>query len=74
MAQLIKLNRADNGSAAFSNEITVSVRNILLIEDFNGQNGEHSRIYLEGGKSLYVTETQDEIAELANSGSGGGLF
>jgi hypothetical protein len=72
MAQLIKLTRADNGSAAFSNDIIVSVRNILLIEDYHGPNGEHSRIYLEGGKSLYVMETQDEILELANSTDGVG--
>ena len=76
MALLIKLTRSDNGSAAFSNEVVVSVRNILMIEDYQDHNGSHSRVYLENGKSLYVEETMDDILSMANdgSGSGGGLF
>lgn len=67
MNQLIKVTQADTGSASFiSPDVTVSVRNILMIEDYQGHHGEHSRIYLENGKSLYVMETQDEIRALAN--------
>jgi hypothetical protein len=77
MALLIKLTRSDNGSAAFSNDIVVSVRNILMIEDYQDQNGSQSRVYLENGKSLYVEETMDDILAAANEGAtagGGGLF
>ncbi|MEM1000404.1 MAG: hypothetical protein AAGN35_25350 [Bacteroidota bacterium] len=76
MALLIKLNRADNGSPQFSNEIVVSVRNILMIEEFQNSYGAHSRVYLENGKSLYVEESMDDILSMANDGAtaGGGLF
>ena len=67
MTQLIQLTMADTGSSSFiSSELTVGVRNILMIEDYHGNHGEQSRIYLENGKSLYVTESQSEIRDLAN--------
>ena len=67
MTQLIKVTQADSGTSSFvSAEVTVSVRSIIIIEDYQGHNGEQSRIYLGNGKSLYVTETQDEIRDMAN--------
>lgn len=72
MANLIRLTQADSGhSQSFvSHEVTVNVFRILMIEDYEGPNDAHSRIVLENGKSLFVTETQDEIRDLANGTEG----
>lgn len=74
MVQLIQLTLADPGhqGSIVSPEITVNVRNILMIEDYQGKNHEaQSRVVLENGKILNVTESQDEIRDLANGNSGG---
>ena len=76
MARLIKVTQADPGHGSYvSPEVLVNVTRILVVEEYN-MGEAHSRVYLENGKSLYVTETQDEILEMANSadGSSGGLF
>lgn len=72
MALMIKLTMAQSGhvETMMSEEVTVNVRNIVLVEDYHGTSEARSRVLLENGKSLLVLETQEEIRDLANEGPG----
>lgn len=51
-----------------SEEVSVNVRSIVLVEDYHGTSEARTRVLLENGKSLLVLESQDEIRDLANEG------
>lgn len=76
MAQLIRLTRANTSHShtEISNEITVNIFQILMIEDYHGSDDGESRVTLQNGKNLIVTESQEDIRALAEKGAGGGLF
>jgi hypothetical protein len=72
MIHLIKVTLATSGhvETQMSNEVSVNIRNILLVEDYIGNSDAHARILLENGKSLLVVETQDEIRDMCNDDGG----
>lgn len=72
MAQLIKVTMAPSGhvETMMSEEVSVNVRHIVLVEDYHGTSEARTRVLLENGKSLLVLESQEEIRDLANEGSG----
>lgn len=72
MVHLIKVTLAPSGhvETMMSDEVSVNIRNIVLVEDYNGPSDARSRILLENGKSLHVLESQDEIRALANDDGG----
>lgn len=69
MSRLIQLTRADqqNSSGQDSQEITINVARILMVEDNHGRDQGRSRIFMENGKQILVEEDQDEIREMANA-------
>jgi|GEM_PF-4690569 hypothetical protein len=72
MAQLIRVTLAQSGhvETMMSEEVSVNVRSIVLVEDYHGTSEARTRILLENGKSLLVIESQEEIRDLANSANG----
>ena len=71
MAQLIRVTIAPSGhtETLMSEEVSVNVRHIVLVEDYHGSSEARTRILLENGKSLLVLEGQDEVRDLANEGT-----
>jgi hypothetical protein len=72
MINLIKVTLATSGhvETQMSDQVSINIRSILLVEDYHGNNDANSRILMENGKSFLVVETQDEIRDLCNSDSG----
>ncbi len=72
MISLITLSRAEgpNGETDSGRDITVSPKNILMIEDCHEREAGHSKIVLTNGKILYVEESQADIVALANDKGG----
>ena len=70
--RLIKLNLAQDRHSQNDqqqDEIIINALKILTIHETHEKEDGNSRITMENGKSIYVEESMDDIADLANEWS-----